>query len=469
MRARFFEFVELARSSFWYLPSLMMVAGLVLFALTLTIDKLGVTGGLVATIFYSGGVDNAVSLLQTLTGAMVAIATVVFSTMMVVLTLATSQFGHRLIRSFMRDRSNQAVLGIFLATFVFCLLVFHMVGNDADNNFVPGVSLTVGFVLAIFSTCTLIYFTHHMASLVAAPEVLEAVGTEFDGAIAQVYPPRRKEHALTDGHEDGRQDQRRDNENTGARRMTYAPTGRADAEILADEAGYIQVIGVASLRDLAAKHDRVIESVVGYGDHVVPGLVLARVHGGDINDDMRAAIAHQYVAGRERMTDHDLVFAINQVAEVGVRALSPALNNPYTALDCINRIAASLADVLARGLPDLAHVDDNGAPRFLLDLPDFACLLDAAFTPLRNYGSTSIQTMMQMLSAIEKLAELAYRDVEQQALRRQADALVEAAEHDLRETIDRERIKACHKRAVRAIAAVEERLPAAYEKRLATP
>ena len=451
MRARFFEFVELARSSFWYLPSMMMAAGLALFALTLAIDRLGITGGFVAAVFYSGGVNNAASLLQTLTGAMVAIATVVFSTMMVVLTLATSQFGHRLIRSFMRDRANQAVLGIFLATFVFCLLVFHMVGNDADNTFVPGVSLTVGFVLAIFSTCTLIYFTHHMASLVAAPEVLEAVGSEFDAAIARVYPARAA------------------GDDTSKRRMSYQPTGTPRDEVACTQAGYIQVIGVAALCDLAAKHDIVIESVVTYGDHVVAGLALARIHGGVIDDSIRAAVARQYVVGDERLTDHDLLFAINQVAEVGARALSPALNNPYTALDCINRIAASLADVLSRGLPDLAHVDDKGTPRFLLDLPDFASLLDGAFTPLRNYGSTSIQTMMQLLLTIEKLAELARRDVEQNALRRQADALLEAGQHDLRESIDRQRIEACHQRAVEAIATAEPARPAAYEKRLATP
>ena len=99
----------------------------------------------------------------------------------------------------------------------------------------------------------------------------------------------------------------------------------------------------------------------------------------------------------------------------------------------------------------------------------YASLLDGAFTPLRNYGSTSIQTMMQLLLTIEKLAELARRDVEQNALRRQADALLEAGQHDLRESIDRQRIEACHQRAVEAIATAEPARPAAYEKRLATP
>ena len=450
MRARFFEFLDLARSSFWYLPTLMMAAGLSLFAITLLIDKSGVTGDLVATVFYSGGAENATSLLQTLTGAMVAIATVVFSTMMVVLTLATSQFGHRLIRSFMRDRANQAVLGVFLATFVFCLMVFHMVGNDADNQFVPGVSLTVGFVLAIFSTCTLIYFTHHMASLVAAPEVLEAVGQELDTAIERVYPAHN-------------------NDDEDRPRRTFEPVSRPFVEVRTQDAGYIQTIGVASLRDLARAHDCVIESVVTYGDHVLPGLVVARVHVNEFDESWRAAISRQYVVGAERLADRDLIFAVNQVAEVGVRALSPALNNPYTALDCINRIGVSLADVLSRPLPDLAHVDDDGVPRFLLALPEFPCLLDAAFTPLRNYGSTSVQTMTQMLLVVEKLAELARRDVEQAALRRHANALVEAAQQGLNETIDRERITACHERAVAAIEKADETTPTTYEKRLSTP
>lgn len=435
MRARLFEFSELARSSFWFLPSIMMLVGVLLFAVTLTVDELGLaTSGVLATLFYSGGASNAGNLLQTLTGAMVAIATVVFSTMMVVLTLATSQFGHRLIRSFMRDRANQAVLGIFLTTFVYCMLVFHMVGNDPKNAFVPGVSLTVGFALAIFSTCTLIYFTHHMSSLVSAPEVLETVGVEFDAAIDRVYPQAAKEN---DGQApDG----------------VSAPTlGHGAMTLQARKGGYVQTIGREALRALAVEHDVVIESLVSYGDYVLTGNDIARIHGQPLDEDGQRSVRRQYVLGRNRLTDHDLIFAINQMTEIGVRALSPALNNPYTALDCINRVGNSLAVLITRPLPSEVWLDDDQALRLVVRIPNFHHLLDASFTPLRNYGRTSVQTMREMLRVIEKLAPLTRRPLEREALARHAEALREAAEHGLTERIDIQRIQAFYERAYEAL------------------
>lgn len=436
MRARVHEFWELARSSFWFLPSLMMLAGLILFAITLTIDELHPAGGVLHALFYSGGTTSATNLLQTLTGAMVAIATVVFSTMMVVLTLATSQFGHRLIRSFMRDRANQAVLGIFLATFVYCMLVFHMVGNDPENRFVPDVSLSVGFVLALFATCTLIYFTHHMAQLFAAPEVLETVGVEFDQAIDRMYP----DHAGDDG--------------------TPAPElGHGTQDLIAPDGGYVQAIGVVALREIAQRHDIVIESRVSYGDYVLPGGVLARLHGAGLDPDTAGHAAREYVLGRSRMTDHDLLFAVNQMAEIGVRALSPALNNPFTALDCVNRIGRSLAVLIARPMPTEVVTDPDGEMRLVIRVPNFHDLLDAAFMPIRNYGRTSVITMREVLRVIEKLAPLTRRDFERRALARHAETILEAAGHGLSESTDIERIRDCFYDTRRALAKVGSILP----------
>ncbi|MDA3922207.1 MAG: DUF2254 domain-containing protein [Salinisphaera sp.] len=421
MRARLSEFFSLAQSSFWFLPAIMMVVGVLLFACTLTIDEQGWLSGPLQVFFYSGGVNNAGNLLQTLTGAMVAIATVVFSTMMVVLTLATSQFGHRLIRSFMRDRSNQAVLGIFLATFTYCLLVFHMVGNDPKNTFVPSVSLSVGFALAVFSTCTLIYFTHHIAQLVSAPEVLEAVAIEFDEAIDRLCPKGP------------------DNAPDGA----TAPTlGHGTQNIRTRHGGYLQTVGRQSLRDVAAEHDVVIEAVVTFGDYVMPGSVIARIHGCELDKSVAEHVEREFVFGRNRLTENDLVFAINQIAEIAVRALSPALNNPYTAVDCVNRIGWSLAVLMSRPLPAEVLTDRHNEMRLVLRLPDFHDLLDAAFAPIRNYGRNSVLTMRAMLLVLAKLAPLTRREVGRRALARHAEAIRAAADHGLTEQIDIERIHA---------------------------
>ncbi len=429
MRARLIEIYEFARSSFWFLPGVMMLVGVLLFVVTLSIDKSDVLRSTSQTFFYSGGATNAINLLQTLTGAMVAIATVVFSTLMLVLTLATGQFGHRLIRSFMRDRANQAVLGIFLSTFVYCMLVFHMVGNDPSNEFVPGFSITLGFILAIFATATLVYFTHHMASLIAAPEVLETVAIELDAAIDNLYP---------------------DTENGTDHAPITSPDQPVDTVIRAREGGYVQAVDLKGLVDFAAEYDCVIESSASYGEYVLPGGEIARVFGATLDHQVCVAAADFYVVGKNRLTERDLLFAVNQIAEIAARALSPAINDPFTALDCINRVGLSLARLAARPLPDEGHYCD-GELRVIMRLPGFAEMLDAAFVPIRNFGRSSVITSREMLRVIAKLAEVTRRDTEHQALRHHADVIRAAAAHGLSEDSDIERIDGFFRAAVTAI------------------
>ena len=428
MRVRLAEFMELARSSFWFLPSVMMLVGVLLFSITLGLDRSDMAAPWLTRVLYSGGVENAVYLLQTLTAAMVAIATVVFSTLMLVLTLATSQFGHRLIRSFMRDRANQAVLGVFLSTFVYCMLVFHMVGNDPANRFVPALSVTVGFGLSLFASCTLIYFTHHMAQLIAAPQVLEAVAVELDDVIDRLYPE------------------------SPAQRHDEGFSLRNGELVRAPRAGYVQSVGLDGVVAVAQQHDIRIESLVGYGDYVLAGAPIARWQGSpdDQEDGLAEKIAGEYLIGDSRMSDRDLLFAINQVAEIAVRALSPALNNPYTAVDCINRLGASLAEVARRPEPSPLH-GENPRPRFSLGLPDFEAALDAAFTPIRNYGRGSVLASRQLLRTLGGLGAVATREPDRAALRRHAQVVRDAAHSALQERHDIDDIEREFERALNGL------------------
>lgn len=432
MRLRLIDCWQSIRASFWFRPALMVLAGMLLFACTLSIDKLHLLPEMLNTLFYSGGVSNAASLLQALTGAMVAIATVVFSTLMLVLTLATSQFGHRLINSFMGDRVNQSVLGIFVMTFVYCMLVFHMVGNDPSSSFVPGLSVTVGFLLALFATSTLLYFTHHIAQLISAPRVIETVGKEFDTVADRLYPEARNEE-----------------QDDAPAPPVFDAAGHA---VVATHGGYVQSVARALLVQLAVRHDLVIDSAVGFGDYVLPGNVLARVHGQAPEQRLARQIERAYGVGDSRQADYDLLFAMNQLAEVAVRALSPSLNNPYTALDGVNRIGLSLARLMARPLPPAGFDDYDGQLRLIFRLPDFHHLLDAGFVPIRNYGRSSMLTVREMLGVIEKLAPLTRRDDERRALAEHADAIRRAADHGLSEQIDIDRVHACFEKTSRALA-----------------
>ena len=146
-----------------------------------------------------------------------------------------------------------------------------------------------------------------------------------------------------------------------------------------------------------------------------------------------------------------LLFAMNQVAEMAVRALSPALNNPFTAVDCVNRIGHSLAMFMQCPLPREALYDEHEQLRLTFRLPNFAELLDSAFVPIRNYGRTSTITLQAMLRVVEGLVPLTQRRYEREALARHAESICAAADHGLPERVDLERIQAQFARVQQAL------------------
>ncbi|HVE72023.1 MAG TPA: DUF2254 family protein [Thermoanaerobaculia bacterium] len=164
----------------------------------LTAASMGLAAGVVALdrakrmdvrwfFLYSGGPEGARSVLSTTAGSMITVAGVAFSMTMVALSLASSQLGPRLLRNFMKDRGNQLVLGTFIATFVYCLLVLRTV-SESPEQFVPHFRVTVGLALALASLVVLIYFIHHVALTLQADHIIGVVAGELDHAIAHMYP-----------------------------------------------------------------------------------------------------------------------------------------------------------------------------------------------------------------------------------------------------------------------------------------
>ena len=146
-------------------------------------------------LVWMGGADGARELLSAIAGSMITVAGVVFSITIVVLTLASSQFGQRLLRSFMRDRGNQIFLGTFIATFTYCLLVLRSIRGDGRGDFVPYISVTLGIILALLSVAVLIYFIHHLAVMIQAPTVIGIVADEFDQGIERLFPEKLGDRA----------------------------------------------------------------------------------------------------------------------------------------------------------------------------------------------------------------------------------------------------------------------------------
>ena len=187
MRAQLLKYWDRIRSSFWFLPSLMACGAVALALATVALDG-SVTDDWLQTLawVYTGGAEGASAVLETIAGSMITIAGVVFSLTLVALSLASSQFGPRLLRNFMRDTANQVVLGTFVATFLYCLLVLRTIRRADEVAFVPHLSVTLGVLFAIASLGVLIYFIHHVSVSIQADEIIARVGS---GADRRHRPP----------------------------------------------------------------------------------------------------------------------------------------------------------------------------------------------------------------------------------------------------------------------------------------
>ena len=177
-------------SSYWFIPTLMAASSIILAWAMLTVDRTGSTPNW--WWIYTGGTDGARSLLSAVAGSMVSVVATAFSITIVALQLASSNFGPRLLRNFMQDTGNQIVLGTFIATFIYCLLVLRTIHGEGDGYsfFVPQLSVTVGTVLAIASMGVLIYFIHHASTIIQASHVITQVSDDLANTIDRLFPDK---------------------------------------------------------------------------------------------------------------------------------------------------------------------------------------------------------------------------------------------------------------------------------------
>jgi uncharacterized membrane protein len=402
VRARLALWWELLRESYWFVPTVMMLGGVALAGATLRADHaLGGRWPAFAWL-YGGNAEGARVVLGTIAGSMIGVAGVVFSITIVSLTLASNQFGPRLLRNFMRDLGTQVTLGTFVVTFLYCLLVIWTV-RGGDAGFVPFVSVTLAMVLAVTSLAVLVYYIHHIAAQIQAPNVIAAVARDLAGAIDRLCPESDDPAETTDA--------------------PPVPRGRG-AVIASEGSGYLAVLSIDELLEVARERDLLIRLRHRPGRWVLAGSPLAEAFPADrVDDEVRRRIVGACVLGSIRTLAQDMEFAVEQLVEVGVRALSPGVNDPFTAVTCIDVLGDALRRVATRPLPSPVRRDGHGVPRVIRHPITFPSLLDAAFNQLRQYGASSVAVTIRLLETIAAIAAQAARADDLEALRRHVEEI----------------------------------------------
>lgn len=427
MNAKLLRLWDSLRASYWFIPTLLTLAAIGASQGVLALDRAlyDADAGVMEWLHGAGEPEGARALLSTIAGSMITVAGVTFSILLVALSLASSQFGPRLLRGFLRDRGNQAVLGTFIATFVYCLLVLRHVPMDAGTDRVPQLAVALALLLAMAGVAVLIYFIHHAAASIQASSVIDTAGAELDMAIRQTFP------ALED---DGGTDRAVDPDE--ALPADFDETSR---EIEARDSGYVQEIDTDRLRSLAVDHDLVIELRHGRGSFVVAGRPLARV-AGSLDEETEQKISDALVFGSSRASTRDVERGVDQLAEVATRALSPGINDPFTAEQALRRLGQSVALMADRKLPTPAFEDDDGVCRLVVPMPAVPDLLRRAFDQPRHYGRSDPHVPLELLEILAAIGVRARQPGLRRELLRHAEAVHRTATAALEEESDRARV-----------------------------
>lgn len=378
------------RGSFWFLPTVMGCGAIMLsVALTRLDEAMEEDFYRRLAWVYLFGPEGARAILSAIASSMITVAGLTFSITMLTLQLASSQFGPRLLRNFMRDRGNQLVLGTFISTFVYCLLVLRTVKGTEGASFVPHMSVAVGVLFAIASLAVLIYFIHHTAHSIRIEILLASLAAETRDTIDRLYPEKL-------GH----------GPPAGGASLPPRPEqeGWPGRPIHPAKSGYLQFVDSDALMEIAVRHDLVARIVVSPGAFVTPGDRLMTATPRDrVSDDTAAALAGALVVGEERTPNQDLAFSIRRIVEIAQRSLSPGINDPTTALYCIDRLSEAFANLAVREVPSAERFDDEGRLRVMAEVPSFEDLACTAFAAVARYGMSDADVVRGLEAALARV------------------------------------------------------------------
>lgn len=384
MRARLAQWLDLLRTGFWFIPSLMLGMSAALALLLLHVDE-HVDPGMKASIgwAYTGGPEGARSLLSTVAGSMITAASVTFSLASVALSIASQQYGSRVLRNFMRDRITQVLLGTFVSTFLYSVLVVRDIRGSDFSGFVPAIAITVAIALSLISLVMLVYFVHHVSSSIQASHIVSTISDDMQTAIPKLYPS----HLGPSGAQQ--------------RQLPNVRTGEPSAiSILTN--GYIQSIDLQQLLEIAETSDLFLELKQKPGDHVVSGATVVTWWGPTALPEKGVKqIQNAFLIGSERTPAQDIRYQFQQLTDVVVRALSPGINDPFTAINGIDELASGLA-LLARQ-PRIAEArqDNKGVLRLLVPRPQLCEILQDTVGHIGVYGAGDPFVMRRLRKVLE--------------------------------------------------------------------
>jgi uncharacterized membrane protein len=411
------------RSTFWFLPFLIVLTSIVYAVVLIQIDYAEGNRWLAQWPRTFGvTAEGSRDIMSTLAGSMMTVMGITFAMTLPALALVSSQYTSRILRNFMRSRITQITLGTFAGIFIYCLIVLYTI-RTGNVLFVPSLAVFFAFILAFVGIAVLIFFIHHIASSIQASSIIASVAQETNATIDRLFP--EKWEPSPDENES---------------QVLVSLDKRTWFAVPAEVSGYIQSVDINAILRLARDRKTIVRMEHGIGAFVVQDTALASLALTYPPDqETIVALNGAYSIGRYRTADQDPAFGIRQIVDIALKALSPGVNDTSTAVMCVDYLTAIMARLACRQLPPSQRYEGETL-RVIAIVPTFEYLLAEAFDQIRASAVGNIAIMARMLGSIDTIASLTVSPSHLQALDEQVQWIAELADRTIEATHDHTRI-----------------------------
>jgi len=433
MKTRLIHLLKLMTTNFWMIPVLFLLLATALAFFNFYLDK---------TVFfhqidlpdmflYFNNLQSIRTLLSVSAGSILGVAGVSFSITIASLTLASQQFGSRLINNFMLDRFNQTVLGIFMGTFWYCIIMLEFTSSINLETTIPFISMVSVLVLVVINLLILVIFIHHISVSIKAESIIDEVSTTLKSQLESFFPESSKPISALPS--------------VTVSECIHGQFKKEGKTICSAKSGYLQALDVKGLLKFVTEENISVNITIKPGDFVIKGSVIAQYLAEQKTiEKIDEKVYKYFLIGSNSTAEQDPEYAIRQLVEVAVRALSPGINDPFTAISCINRLGDNIAFLINRQFPIDGHFDESGKLRLQLRLVTFSGIVEASFNQIMQHGKSDIAVIIHLLKTLLELSNMVISTDQAEAIKIQANSVFLSSEDVFYADKDRRDLSNCY-------------------------
>ncbi|WP_341953142.1 DUF2254 domain-containing protein [Salinibacterium sp. TMP30] len=420
---------EAASAELWPLPTLFIIIAVVLGIVLPFIDR-AVDSSLspvFKSVLFAGGPDSARAVLSAVAGSLITATSLTFSLTVVALQLASSQASPRVLRTFLKNRTVQWTLAVFVGTFAYALTVLRTIedGSVSVDPIVPRFAVTLASLLTLASVVMLVLFLAHLARQLRIEITIRQIFVETSSTITSV------KSTMAEGY---------------IKLPDWPPASRIELS-LATRSGFIRSIDRSRLLAVAIDYDLVVSEVETIGNHVVSKTPVIRWWPRDplehVDDEAREninpALSQAIDLAFERTAGQDIGFGIRQLVDIAAKALSPGVNDPTTAVHTLGHLSAILGSIAELPIQSTGLTDDNDRVRVIINPHSFTDLLDVAMTQPRRYGASDPGVVERLFRLLQEVGYRAQRPEQTEAVLQQIERLEASVAAENYDYVERER------------------------------